>query len=409
MATEVIMPQMGFDMKEGTLVKWMKAVGDQVSKGEPLAEIETDKAVVEIEAYAAGQLRKIVIGEGTTVPVGQVIGIIGTADEDISEVQSAPVPVPTEASPRADAPEKKPAEAVVTGPKAEGERTKASPLARKEAEQRGIDIALVSGTGPAGRVTKDDVIAYSQDVSQGKEAAPVPVAAAPAPVADEVVPLSRMRQAIARNMARSKGEIPHFYATVDVDMTLAVKLRVELNEALGGDIRVSINDMVIKAAAKALSHHLMFNASFTEAGVHLKKAINIGVAIALDEGLIAPAILDCAGKSLSEIGAASSRLVERARSGVLSVDEYTNATFNVTNLGMYDVESFTAIITPPQSAALAVGSVTQVPIVKDGEVTVANRMKLTLSIDHRVADGAQAALFLAEVRGILERPMGLLA
>ena len=403
MATEVIMPQMGFDMKEGTVVRWMKAEGEPVTKGEPLAEIETDKAVVEIEAYASGLLRKVVVGEGITVPVGQIIGIIGAQDEELPEVApvaAAPSMEPAVAPPAA---ESSAAPAPPAVERAQGERVKASPLARREAGERGIDISLVPGTGPGGRITKDDVINFVATPAEAPVATAAPVAVIP-----EVVPLSRMRQAIARNMARSKREIPHFYVTVEVDMADAVRLRSQLNEEWGGEIRVSINDMVIRACAKALPKHPMFNAAFSEGGVQVHKQINIGMAIALDEGLIAPAILDCAGKSLAEIAGASSRLVERARSGVLSAEEYTTANFNVTNLGMYDVESFSAIITPPQSAALAVGSVRKVPVVREGGLTAGDVMKLTLAIDHRVADGAQAALFLADVKQALEKPVGLL-
>ena len=402
MATEVIMPQMGFDMKEGTVVRWVKAEGDPVTKGEPLAEIETDKAVVEVEAYASGVLGKVIVAEGTTVPVGQVIGIIGAPGEELPEVEQVVIAPPTGEA--ASAPVEARAEPTTpTTARPSGERVKASPLARREAQARGIDISAVPGTGPNGRVTKDDVVVFS-----AQDGAAPTAPARPAPADQEIVPLSRMRQAIARNMARSKQEIPHFYVTIEVDMTDAVRLRAQLNEALEGDAHISINDMVLKASAKALVKHPMFNAAFSESGVRLHKEINIGMAIAMKEGLIAPAIMDCANRSLAEIAKASNDLVERARSGVLTADEYTGATFSVTNLGMYGVESFSAIITPPQSAALAVGAVRKVPMVRDGEVAVADMMKVTLSIDHRVADGAQAAEFLVDVRALLENPGRLL-
>ena len=419
MATEIIMPQMGSDMKEGTVVRWIKSEGDSVARGEPLAEIETDKATVEVEAYASGVLRRVIVGEGVTVPVGQAIGIIAAADEELPEM--LPMAAPPSAGPRRVArPPKAPA------PTGE-ERIKASPMARKEAEARGIDLAQVPGTGPGGRVTREDVLKLASGTQSEAPQAPAPVAvpqapsppaqapppaaaprAAPSAMADEVVALTRMRQAIALNMSRSKREIPHFYVTVDVDMTEAVQLREGLNQALEGAARVSINDMVIKATALTIQKHPVFNASYTEEGIQMHKSINIGVAVALEAGLIAPAILDCGGKGLVEIAQASHDLVERARSGVLTAQEYTSATLSVTNLGMYQVESFSAIITPPQSAALAVGTVRKQAVVRDGKVAEAEMMKLTLSIDHRVADGAQAAVFLGDLRSLLENPVSLL-
>ena len=433
MATQVIMPQMGFDMKEGTIVRWIKKEGELVRKGEPLAEIETDKAVVEVESYATGVLRKIAVSEGVTVPVGQVIGIIGTADEPLPLVPAAPVAQPRAAAPlaapKAAVPAPSSAVGLATAPVAvaspvargsEAERLRASPLARREAEERGIDLAIVPGTGPGGRITRDDVLRFaaapSPKVVPAPGAPPAPVAPISAPgvevprgpMAGELVAPSRMRQAIAKAMSRSKQEIPHFYVTVAIDMTEAVKLRAQINEALGKDARVSINDMVVKACAMALPKHRMFNASYTERGIQVQGEVNIGVAVALPDGLIAPAIIGADGKSLVEIARASHQVVEHARTGHLSAAEYTRATFNVTNLGMYGVEDFCAIITPPQAAALAVGAVQKTPVVKDNAVTVADVMKVTLSIDHRVADGAQAAVFLQDVRAFLEKPMSLL-
>jgi len=438
-STEVIMPQMGFDMKEGTLVRWIKREGDQVSQGEPIAEIETDKAVVEIEAFGTGVMRKHYIGEGTTVPVGQVIGVIAAADEKIPDappgappagapVAKATASAPSAAppTPRVEAPVATPVPPVVAvGPfpaRQAGDRVKASPLARKEAESSGIDIVQVTGTGPNGRITREDVIRY---VGQTKAptasampwrpaAAPAATTARPAPVAPkqpvlgETVPLSRMRQAIARSMTRSKQEIPHFYLTVVVDMTEAVKLRQQLNQALGGDVKVSINDMVMKATAMALLKHTSFNGMYTEGGIQVHKTINMGMAIAIEQGLVAPAVLDCERKGLVQIARETKGLTERARTGHLTAQEMGSATFTVSNLGMYDVEEFTAIITPPQSGALAVGSVRKEPVVRDGQIVIADIMRITVSTDHRVSDGAQAALFAAEVKGFLENPVSLL-
>ena len=410
MASEVIMPQMGFDMKEGTLVRWIKREGDEVASGEIIAEIETDKAVVEIEAFDSGVLRQTLIDEGTTVPVGEVIAVIAAADEEVAE-RPAPAAAPAKAPAAAAVPP--PAAAPPAPPPAPAMRgdVKASPLAKREAQKLGIDIAAVPGTGPNGRVTKKDVTDFA---AGGAQAPAAPVAAptvvsAPAagPKRGEVVALSKMRDAIARSMTYSKQHIPHVYLTAVVDMSDAARLRGQLNAALPDD-KISFNDMALKACAMALVKHPLMNASYTEDGIHVKERVNVGMAIALETGLIAPALLDTDTLTLRDVAGATKALAGRARAGKLSADEYTGATFNVTNLGMYGVEEFTAIITPPQAAALAVGAVTPTPVARDGEVQVADLMRVTLSLDHRVADGAQGAEFLAEVRRLLENPVTLL-
>ena len=406
MASEVIMPQMGFDMKEGTLVRWIKREGDEVASGEIIAEIETDKAVVEIEAFDSGVLRQTLIDEGTTVPVGEVIAVIAGADEEVAERPSpsaASVKAPAMAAPAPAPPPPAPA--------MRGE-VKASPLAKREAQKLGIDIAAVPGTGPNGRVTKKDVTDFAAGGAQAPAApaaAPPTVVSAPAagPKRGEVIALSKMRDAIARSMTYSKQHIPHVYLTAVIDMSDAARLRAQLNAALPDD-KISFNDMALKACAMALVKHPLMNASYTEAGIHVKERVNVGMAIALETGLIAPALLDTDTLTLRDVAGATKALAGRARAGKLSADEYTGATFNVTNLGMYGVEEFTAIITPPQAAALAVGAVTPTPVVRDGEVQVADLMRVTLSLDHRVADGAQGAEFLAEVRRLLENPVTLL-
>ena len=411
MATDVIMPQMGFDMKEGTLVRWIKREGDEVASGDIIAEIETDKAVVEIEAFDSGVLRQTLIGEGTTVPVGEIIAVIAAADEEVAE-RPAPKAAPAKA-PAASPPPAAPAQPT-PAPAARGE-VKASPLAKREAQKLGIDIAAVPGTGPNGRVTKKDVTQFAAGAAKAPAAPAAPAPAAPpvvsapadGPKRGEVVALSKMRDAIARSMSFSKQNIPHVYLTAAVDMTDAARLRAQLNAALP-DEKISFNDMVLKACAMALLKHPLMNASYTDAGIDVKQRINIGMAIALETGLVAPAILDADTLTLRAIAQATKALAARARDGKLSAEEYTGATFNVTNLGMYGVEEFTAIITPPQAAALAVGAVTPTPVVRDGAVQVADFMRITLSLDHRVADGAQGAEFLAEVRRLLEIPAALI-
>lgn len=392
MATTVVMPQMGYDMREGKVVKWLKKEGDTVHRGEPLAEIETDKAVVEMPASGEGVVRKILVAEGVTVPVGKAIAIIGTADEPLPQVAEAPPPAPTPA----------PAPSAPVG------EVRASPLARRLAEELGVDLRTVTGTGPGGRITEVDV---RRAAEAAKPPTPPPAPAlAEAPAAEEVA-LSKMRQAIARLTTRAKQETPHFYVTVDVDMTEALALRQQVNKALEAQgIRVSINDMLVRACALALKEFPTFNASYQDGKLRVHKAIHIGIAISLegDQGLIVPALLDCANKSLADIAKASKDLVERANRGHLTPEEYGGATFSISNLGMYDVDSFIAIIHPPQAAVLAVGSVRPRPVVRDGQVVVRQVMTATLSVDHRVADGAQAGRFLGRIKALLETPFSLL-
>jgi pyruvate dehydrogenase E2 component (dihydrolipoamide acetyltransferase) len=402
MLSEVVMPQMGADMQEGTIVRWLRREGDAVKRGEIIAEIETDKANVEIEAYESGVLRRILLPEGTTVPVGEIIAVIAAPEDDVSryEAGAAPPAAAEEAGPAVAAPER-PAAPAEAPPVAAG-RARASPVARRLAQELGVDLSLVRGTGPDGRILRRDVEA----VARAPEAVP---AAEPAPAAPVVAPaMSRMRQTIARRMAQSKREAPHYYLTMDVDVTEAQRLRRQLNEAAGGEVHISVNDMIVKAVAKALRRHPGFNAWFVDGQLQQQEALNIGVAVALEEGLIAPAVLDCGRKSLPDIARDSRDLAERARSGVLKAEEYTGATFTVSNLGMYGVETLIAIIPPPQTAILGVGAVQQVPGVEDGEVVVRERMKVALSADHRVTDGALGARFLAEIRSFLESPISLL-
>lgn len=426
------MPSMGADMTEGAVAKWLKKEGDQVKRGDILAEIETDKAVVEMEAYGTGVMRKIVVPEGHKVPVGQLIAYIGDPSDKLPEgAGGAPAAAKAEARP-AEPPQAKPGEAkkaeapaparveperVERGaaPAETAERMKASPVARKLADQHGIDLSTVKGTGPGGRITRDDVEAA---VAAGprREAAPARAEAAPeaagrppAAAAGEATQLTSMRQAIARVTVRSKTQIPHFYVTASIDMTEAMKIRKQLNEALEVEgVRISVNDFVLKAAAQALKKYPKFNSFFDGDKLVNHPRINIGVAIALEAGLIVPAVLGCESKSLKEIAAASRALGEKARSGKLTQEELTGATFSTSNLGMFEVDQFAAIIVPPQSGILAVGRVSKTPVVKNDQIVVADVMKATVSIDHRVADGAEAAVFLVEVKKSLENPVALL-
>ena len=476
MATTIVMPKMGYDMREGTVVRWYKQEGDAIARGDVIADIETDKATVEFEAYTGGVLYRLVAQEGVPVPVGEAIAVIGEPGEEIAAVPSESVESVMEAE-TAAVPVAVPAAAPEPA-RAAGE-VRASPIARRLARERGIDLVLVTGTGPGGRVVEQDILEYTPSavpVSEVDEAAvaqpsgevraspiarrlarergidlaqiagtgpagrvverdvleyvaptPTPVAVEPTPEPDEPaeppteataeatteadgerVDLSRMRQVIARVTGDSKRQAPHFYVTAEVNMDKAMSLRSDINDALPADNRVSVNDLVVRACAIALGRHPKFNAFFREDYLQYNAAVNIGIAISLEAGLIVPGISDCGGKSLAEIAAASKDLIARANSGSLRNEEYSETTFSVSNLGMFDVDSFAAIIFPPHAAVLAVGTVKEQPVVRDGQLAVGRVMKATLSTDHRVADGAEAARFLVEVKELLEQPVSLL-
>lgn len=453
MATELTMPQMGYDMQEGTVVRWLKTEGSPVQMGEAVAEIETDKAVVEFESYGEGILLQILVAEGTTVPVGETIAIVGAESEvPVASTPDEPTPAVEAEPPVSTAiPLDPPAQPVSTNggvvvedvaqPASEG-RLFATPAARKIAEEQAIDLKQIEGTGPRGRITKDDVLSFASQWVEAVVEAPVtpeiedapvheavpepesesvatpePVAAAapPAPAAESVsegglIPLSRMRQQIARVTVKSKSEKPHFYVNTDIDMTQVMALRGQINQSLSDEgIRVTVNDLIVKACVMTLKKYPKFNSFYQENGIKTNDAINIGVAIAIEEGLIVPALLDCGDKSLRELAAASKDLAERSANGTLSNQEYAGGTFAISNLGMFGVTSFVAIIQPPQSAVLAVGAVAKRPVVgEDDQIKVAQIMTATISGDHRIVDGAEGAQFVNEVKRLLENPLSLL-
>jgi pyruvate dehydrogenase E2 component (dihydrolipoamide acetyltransferase) len=446
-AIEVTMPQMGADMTEGTVVRWIKQVGEEVRRGDVIAEIETDKATVELEAFDSGVLRKHVVPEGETVPVGQVIALLGTADEPIEgEPERKPRPavasrrveqaeasrdggagVPERAQSREAGEAEKLPEAVA-GP-AEPEpapahhairdgRLRISPVARRLAQEAGLDLAALRGSGPDGRILRKDVEAAVETrrggappaaipTTAGPPPAPAPAAAARPAAAGTLEPRSRIRQTIARRMAQSKQQAPHYYITVDIDMTEAMAFRERLNVLATAEQRVTVNDLLVRACAIALKRHPRFNSEFREDGILVHDQVNIDIGIALDEGLIAPAILDCASKSLGRIAEEAKDLIERAKNGRLRADEYSAGTFTITNLGAWGVETLVGIINPPQAAILGVGSVMPAAVVRDGEVVVRQVMKAALSADHRVTDGAEGARFIKEIQGLLENPVSL--
>ena len=484
MATNLNMPQMGYDMQEGTLVRWLKSVGDEVSLGEAVAEIETDKAVVEFESTAEGVLLELLVEEGTTVAVGESIATVGAEGEALAADGDAPEE-PAGAEPAAEEPsesdeaempaaEEDDSESAAIPLPASPSEVRASPVARKLAAERGVDLSTVEGTGPGGRILRADVLSAEPtavpaeepeeapaEAPEAMEEPPMPDEAAagegledveePPSMEDEepseeaveaveeppmeeeepveeapeaieepaepeteesddmsLVPLTRMRQQIARVTVGSKTTIPHFYVTTDIDMTAAMSLRREINQSLEGDVRVSVNDLVIKACVHTIRSYPKFNSSYTDEGIRMHDSINIGMAIAEDGGLIMPAILDCGSKSLTEISAASKDLARRSQSGTLQAEEYTGGTFSISNMGMFDVTSFVAIIQPPQSAVLAIGTVQKRPVVQGDSVVVREIMSATLSVDHRVSDGAEGAQFIVQLKEYLEHPLRLL-
>ncbi len=421
MAIEVTMPQMGADMTEGTLLKWVKQVGDSVQRGEVIAEIETDKATIELEAYESGTVIKLVAQEGDVVPVGDVIALLGEPSEAAPDVERKPPavkparraiePEVKERATAAAAPAPAPGRA---GAPAAGEtdgRIRVSPVARRIAREAGVDISALRGSGPDGRILRRDVeaavAATSKGATRGAPAAAVTAAAAARPPAGTPEGLSKMRQAIARRMTLSKQTQPHYYLTLDIDMTAALAFREQFNASATDEQRVSINDLVVKACAIALERHPKFNAAFSEEGLVYRERVNVCIGIALDDGLIAPALLDCQAKSLGRIAIESKDLINRAKTGHLKADEYSDGTFTITNLGAFGVETLIGIINPPQAAILGVGSVMPQAVVRDGQVVVRQVMKVALSADHRVSDGAEGARFIKEIQALLEGPAAL--
>ncbi|MGC8783205.1 MAG: dihydrolipoamide acetyltransferase family protein [Armatimonadota bacterium] len=404
---QVIMPKMGDGMTEGTILRWLKKEGDSVEVGDIIAEIETDKASVELPAETSGKLANVLAKEGDTVPVGAVIAEILGEGEQPQVTQPAQPPAAAEESVAPSAQPVAPIGETHQEPPVQ-ERVKASPLARRIAQEAGIDLAMVRGTGPGGRIVERDV----QQFIASRQATPRPPATEPVRTAVTVEPpaggqpLSRMRRLIAERTTLTKQTVPHFYVTMDIDMTEAMALRERLNAALPEDApKLSVNDLVTKACALALARYPQVNALYQNEQVYPSSEIHIGIAVALPDGLIVPVLRHCERKTLRQIAVETRQLVEKARAGRLTPDEYTGATFSISNLGMYGVDEFIAIINPPAVAILAVGAVQKQPVALDDDtVAVRPRMKVTISADHRALDGAVAAEFLRELKRILENP-----
>ena len=460
MAIPIEMPKLSDTMEEGVLSAWLVDEGEEVASGDVLAQVETDKATMDLEAFDEGVLLKQVIAEGDAVPIGDLIAVIGEPGEDISDLvgdaggdgaataESDPDPeaevVEESTEPASDpepdvdadpAPEptgdgqlsERTPEPVPAGTDTEGRRIKASPLARRIAQDHGVELAQVDGSGPEGRIVRRDVEAWIEE----QEAAPEPTTepspeSAPEPAVGEeptyAMPdeeaaferedISQMRKTIARRLAESKYSAPHYYLTVDIDVEQAVELREDLNELTEeqGRVKISFNDLITKACALSLHDHPYVNAAYRpdEGEIHKHNRVHIGIAVAIDEGLITPVLRDADRKGLSELARETRELAERARTRDLEPEEFEGATFTTSNLGMFGIEEFTAIINPPNSAILAIGEIRDTPVVEDGEVVPGKRMKVTLSCDHRVVDGAKGAAFLDTVKSYLEEPMNLL-
>ncbi len=396
-------------MEEGRLVKWTKHEGDAVKSGDTLAEVETDKAVMELIARADGQLLKVLVAEGATVPVGNIVAWIGKPGEKVdgagSTEQGAAKPAPAAAAP-------KPAPAPAPGPVAtatDATRVKASPLARRIAKDAGVDLKLVQGSGPGGRVIKRDVEAgaASPSITGQPSAAPAPrsVLRAPSGVPYEDVPLTQIRKTIAKRLAASIGPIPHFFLTTEIDMERAAEAREALNKQLGeAGGKISFNDIVIKAVALALVQHRACNAWFQEDHIRYWNEVHVGMAVAIEDGLITPVIRNADMKSLRQIGDESRELAGRARTRRLKPEEYTGATFSVSNLGMFDIDQFTAVINPPEAGIVAIGSIVAKAVPDGDRVVVRRRLRVTMSCDHRVIDGATGAAYLKTLKQMLENP-----
>jgi len=420
MAIYIEMPKLSDTMSEGTLVKWRKNEGDKVSTGDVLAEIETDKATMEMEVFDDGILHKHLIAEGAKAPIGGKIAILLVKGE-APPAEGAPQTEPKSPAPANPSPSAEPALEVsgskaasspsaesAPAPSASGERVKASPLAKKIAAEKGVDLSSLSGSGPGGRIVAKDVEAAQAGApASPKTVAPAPVAAAPAKEGDQRIPLSGMRRIIAERLLVSKTTIPHFYLNIEVDAAPLMKFRSQANaasEAAGG-LKFTVNDFVLKAVVAAAVKVPAVNASFAGDAVIQYGSVNLSVAVAVEEGLVTPVIRDSQKKSLREISEAVKDLASRARNKKLKPEEYQGGTITVSNLGSYGIDSFSAIINPPQALIIAVGAIVKKPVVGANDAIVAGqRMAIGLSADHRVVDGAVGAQYLAELRKLIENP-----
>jgi pyruvate dehydrogenase E2 component (dihydrolipoamide acetyltransferase) len=425
MAEVINMPKLGFDMAEGTLVRWVKSEGDRIERGEVLAEIETDKATVEVESQASGTILKLLAEEGAVLPIGKPIAVVGESGEEVdvdaltggaseesaeAEARPAKEPRPAEASaepaPAKQAPSSEPEPSGNGYPGG----VKASPVARRLAEEKGLNLNQVAGSGPGGRIVKKDVEAA---IEAGPSRAPAGAAfsglqLSTEPRQTERVDVSRLRAAIGRRMTMAKQELPHFYVTTEVDAGPLMDLRRQANELLPDDQKLSVNDFIVKAAALALRQFPNLNASLEGDQIVRHGGINVGIAVAVEGGLLTVVVREADQKPIASISQESRTMAERARQGKVRPDDVEGSTFTVSNLGMFGVDHFIAIINPPEAAILATGSVRKVPVVEDEQVRIGQRLKVTISADHRVTDGAEAARWLEVFRQMIESPLRLM-
>ena len=410
MAETINMPKLGFDMAEGLLVRWVKQVGENINKGDILAEIETDKATVEVESHASGVVLQLIVEQGTMVPVNAPIAVIGQAGEKVD----APAAAPQKADVKADAapaPQSQPTAVPVpqtstslpTGP------VKASPLAKKVAKDNNVDLATLQGTGPGGRVVRKDVeAALAQPAAVSRQPVSYIGPAVSVTAEDKVVATTKLRQAIGRRLVESKTTIPHFYVTHEYKMDALMDMRKQINAYLPDNEKVSVNDFILKAVALSLRQFPNLNATIKGTEVIQFGHVNVGVAVTVPGGLMTVVVKDTDQKMLRQISTEVKAMAGRARDGKVKPEDVDGSTFSTSNLGMYDVEEFIAIINPPEAAILAISSAREVPVVEGGQVKAGWRMKATISVDHRVSDGAEAAQFMQALAGFLENPVRML-
>ena len=421
MAENITMPKLGFDMREGVLVRWVKNEGETISKGDVLAEIETDKATVEVESSATGVVRKLLASQGDSIPVGSTIAIIGSADEVLLDDKlSVTVDIQHKGNISNEASISPKDIGAVSQEKLSDEPSdlvKATPLARKVARESRVDLSQVRGTGPGGRIIRRDIekvmLLAQSDRASSHETVTKPISApASVPVnpisGDQIIQTTKLRQAIGRRLVESKQNLPHFYVSHEYKMDALLDLRKQINSVLGDGEKISVNDFIIKAVAYGLKEFPNLNSSMNGTEVLRHGSVNIGVAVTVPGGLLTVVVKDAVSKSLRQISSEVRIMAVRARDGKVKPDDVEGSTFSTSNLGMYDVENFTAIINPPEAGILAIAASREVPVVENGQVKVGNRMKCTISVDHRISDGAEAAQFMQSLAKYLEDPIRLL-
>lgn len=413
MAETINMPKLGFDMAEGMLVRWVKQVGENINKGDILAEIETDKATVEVESSASGVVLQLIVDQGTMVPVNAPIAVIGAAGEKVDAPAASPSKVESQKSDEKPAAQSAPTTAPTTQTSAPAESgpVKASPLAKKVAKDNGVNLASVQGTGPGGRVVRKDVeaaMSSGQSSTVSRPSAQITNYQLPVSVEDKVIPTTKLRQAIGRRLVESKQTIPHFYVTHEYKMDALMDMRKQANAYLPDNEKLSVNDFILKAVALSLRQFPNLNATIKGNEIIQFGHVNVGVAVTVPGGLMTVVVKDTDQKSMRQISGEVKTMAGRAREGKVKPEDVDGSTFSTSNLGMYDVEEFIAIVNPPEAAILAISSAREVPVVEGGAIKVGWRMKATISVDHRISDGAEAAQFMQKLAEFLENPVRML-